>query len=60
MSATNAIERLRLLAWRAGFDLEEARQAHAAMGRRWREAGCCVGLAMLALLRTALVPGGTK
>ena len=35
--------------WLMGYDLEEARQLHAARGHFWKEAGACIALALLRL-----------
>lgn len=37
-------------AWLAAYDLEEAREGHAAGGRYLRSAGCCIALAILRLM----------
>lgn len=41
--------RLSLALWRLRYTLEELRQCHAARGRYWREAACCIVLALLRL-----------
>jgi len=33
--------------WRAQYRVETARQNHAALGNLWRQAACCVALALL-------------
>lgn len=33
--------------WLMGYELEEARQLHAARGHFWKEAGACITLALL-------------
>ncbi len=33
--------------WLLGYELEEARQLHAARGHFWKEAGACIALAFL-------------
>lgn len=37
--------------WLIGYELEEARQLHAARGHFWKEAGLCIALAFLRLGR---------
>lgn len=39
--------------WLIGYELEEARQLHAARGHFWKEAGACVALAFLRFGRLA-------
>lgn len=39
--------------WLMGYELEEARQLHAARGHFWKEAGICITLALLRLGRLA-------
>lgn len=39
--------------WLLAYGIEERRQAHAASRRFWREAACCVGLALLRLVGAA-------
>ena len=36
--------------WRLSYSLEERRQSHAGCRNHWREAACCVGLALLRLV----------
>lgn len=36
--------------WRWTYELEEARQSHAASRNLWRQAACCIGLALLRIL----------
>lgn len=37
--------------WLLGYELEEARQLHAASGHFWKQAGACIALAFLRLGR---------
>lgn len=37
--------------WLIGYEIEEARQLHAARGHFWKEAGLCIALAFLRLGR---------
>ncbi len=39
--------------WLIGYDLEEARQLHAARGHFWKQAGACIALALLRIGRLA-------
>ena len=47
----NLIARLRIRIWVAAYEIEGARQAHAAHRRYLRSAGCCVALCVLASFR---------
>lgn len=42
--------RLSRAIWCRAYALEQSRQDHAAAGRLWRQAACCVGLAVFRLL----------
>ena len=44
--ATGSV-RIDHLAWVCVYSLEERRQAHAAARRLWRQAACCIALALL-------------
>ena len=50
-SGMNLISRIRFRTWVAAYELEEARQAHAAHHRYLRSAGCCLALSILSILR---------
>jgi len=39
--------RIDILIWNFAYELEERRQSHAAARRLWRQAACCIGLALL-------------
>ncbi len=39
--------------WLMAYSLEERRQLHAGCRHHWREAACCIGLAILRLLGAA-------
>lgn len=47
VTIVNLVARIRRLAWVAAYELEEARQAHAAHRRYLRSAGCCAALCVL-------------
>ncbi len=36
--------------WRIKYELEEARQEHAALGHLWRQIGCCIALSLFRIL----------
>lgn len=42
----NSFNKLSIALWRTAYAVEEARQAHAASGHMWRQAGCCVALSI--------------
>lgn len=39
-----------IILWRIAYQLEEARQDHAATGRLWRQAGCCIALSFFRMI----------
>ena len=39
-------EQVTIVVWRTSYALEDARNTHAALGHLWRQATCCVALAL--------------
>ncbi len=36
--------------WRINYELEKARQEHAALGHLWRQIGCCIALSLFRII----------
>ena len=42
--------RFDILLWNLAYTLEERRQTHASSRRLWKQAACCIGLALLRIV----------